>query len=411
MLRQLSFKWLVVLTTVFVFAAACGGDDPTATPAPTSTPTAVPAPTATLAPGVPTPTPRPATPTPVAPVATPTPSFDAEAYFKGKTIRLVSISPPGGGTDAQARVLAALLKGFIPGKPRIVVSDIARVAGYNYVYNQKPNGLTMMYKASPGFERQLAPDAEFKLNEFELVAAVGISPPIWVSKGPVPYTTMADAIGKTDHTFRFAEAVGGQEELLGNPLTTSFLCSRLRLQCEALPVASAGTNSQLLMFDRGEINSNLRGSLYWNLATLRPGQVASGEYKGLLAAGNPAIGVPPHPESDAVIPFAYNMLTSQKDKDDFALVSFPAALFNKALAAPPKTPEHILDVYVNAFKAAVADDEFASTLSNVTGYDVRTNTIYRDDIQPIYSDTYDLFFGNQDRYKELQKELYPIWER
>jgi hypothetical protein len=411
MLRQLSFKWLVVLTTVFVFAAACGGDDPTATPAPTSTPTAVPAPTATLAPGVPTPTPRPATPTPVAPVATPTPSFDAEAYFKGKTIRLVSISPPGGGTDAQARVLAALYGKFIPGKPRIVVSDIARVAGYNYMYNQKPNGLTMMYMSSVGFERELQPGAEFKLNEFELIAAVGSTPGTWVTKGPIPYASLADAIGKTDHTFRFAEAVGGEEELVGSPLITSFICSRLRLNCEALAVADGATNSQMLMFDRGEINTVMRGGTYWNLPMLRPGEVASGEYKVMAAVGYPGQRRPPHPESDAVFPDVYDMFTSQQDKDDYALLAYWRSLFTKALAAPPKTPQHILDVYENAFKAALADDEFAGTLSRVTSLDVRNETVYSDVIQPIYRETYDAFFGGQPRMQELQKELYPMWER
>ena len=274
--RVIGKWWLGASVMLLLLLGACGSDEPTPTsqPAPTAT--------ATVRPGDPTPTPVPATATPT---ATPAPAFDAEAHFKGKTIRLVSISPPGGGTDAQARVLAALLGKFIPGHPRIAVSDIARVAGYNFVYNQKPDGYTLMYKASPGFERQLAPDAEFKLYEFKLIAAVGVSPPIWVATGDAPYTTLADAIGNTDYTFRFAEAVGAPIDLVGNPLTTTFLCARLRMQCEALAVADAGTNAQLLMFDRGEINSNLRGSLYWNLATLRPGEVAAGEYKGLVAAG------------------------------------------------------------------------------------------------------------------------------
>lgn len=345
------------------------------------------------------------------PTPTQEPAFDAEAYFRNKTIQLVSISPPGGGTDAQSRVLAALFGKFIPGNPRITVSNIARVAGYNYMYNAPPDGYTLMYKASPGFERQLAPDAEFKLNEFELIAAVGVSPPIWVATGDTPYETLADAIGQTGFTFRFAEAVGSPEDLIGNPLTTTFLCSRLDLQCDALPVAEAGTDSQMLMFDRGEINSNLRGSLWWNLITLRPGAVAAGDYKGLAAAGNPAIAVPPHAESNVVIPHAYNLLTSAEDKADFALTSFAAALFNKALAAPPGTPDHLLEVFVQAFRDALLDAEFADTLSDVTGFDIRTDSILRDEIEPVFDETYDVFFGNQDRYAELQNELYSYWER
>jgi len=391
MTRNPVARILAVMSTgllLIVLAAACGSD-------PTSTPTTGPAQGNTQE-----------------PTATPsTPDFDAEAYFKGKTIQLVSISPPGGGTDAQSRVLSALWGKFIPGNPRISVSNIARVAGYNYMYNADPDGYTLMYKASPGFERQLAPDAEFKLNEFKLIVAVGVSPPIWVSTSAVPYNTLSEAVGKTDFTFRFAEAVGAPIDLVGNPLTMTFLCDRLQLQCEALAVADAGTDSQMLMFDRGEINSNLRGSLWWNLATLRPGAVAAGDYKGLTAAGNPSLGVPPHPETNVTIGHAYNLLTTEQDKDDFALTSYPAALFNKALAAPPKTPDHIVAVFEQAFRDALADDEFADTLSDVTSLDVRNDSVFRAEIEPVYLDTYDRFFGNQERYSELQEELYTYWER
>ena len=98
--------------------AACGGEDPTPTPRPTNTP--VP-PTATPLP-TPTPTPVPPGVTPPPPTATPTPApvepstpvdpdFDAEAYFQGKTIRLMVGYNPGGGTDAQARFMSRAWRG------------------------------------------------------------------------------------------------------------------------------------------------------------------------------------------------------------------------------------------------------------------------------------------------------------
>lgn len=400
MSRYVRSKLLAVLSLglVMALATACGGD---ATSTPTQASGNTPTPTTATSEGD--------TPEPTATTAAPD-DFDAEAYFRGKTIQLVSISPPGGGTDAQSRVLAALYGKFIPGNPRISVSNIARVAGYNYMYNADPDGYTLMYKASPGFERQLSPDAEFKLRDFPLIAAVGISPPIWVSTDEVPYDTLSEAIGQTGFTFRMAEAVGTAVDLTGNPLTATFLCDRLQLECDHLAVAEAGTDSQMLMFDRGEINSNLRGSLWWNLATLRPGAVGAGEYKGLTAAGNPALGVPPHPEVDVEIGHAYDLLTSQEDKDDFALISYPAALFNKALAGPPGLPDHLIAVFEQAFRDALEDEEFVTTLSDVTSLDVANDTVFREDIEPVFQDTYDRFFGNQDRYAQLQEELYPYWE-
>ncbi|HCH35562.1 MAG TPA: hypothetical protein DEU64_02745, partial [Dehalococcoidia bacterium] len=125
----------LVLALVLI---ACGGDDPTPTPKPAATATPVPAPTATPKPGV-TPDPT-ATPTP----APKEPEFDAEAYFKGKTIRIMVGFNPGGGTDAQARYMSKAWPEFIPGKPRIVVTNMTPVlTERNFVWNSKPDGLTL----------------------------------------------------------------------------------------------------------------------------------------------------------------------------------------------------------------------------------------------------------------------------
>ena len=127
-----------------VILAACGGEDPTATPRPAATPTpdammedkAEPTPTpeammeATAEPApdtsgstgpapTATPVPRPtATPLPV------DPGFDAEAYFGGKTISMMVGYNPGGGTDAQGRFMSRAWSKYIPGSPRIVVRNL-----------------------------------------------------------------------------------------------------------------------------------------------------------------------------------------------------------------------------------------------------------------------------------------------
>ena len=141
--------------------AACGGEEPTATPRPAATPTptaamteAEPTPTAVMTEqATPTPLPpgvtaAPATPTPtVRPTATPLPvdpGFDAEAYFKGKTISMMVGFNPGGGTDAQARFMSRAWSEFIPGNPRIVVRNLTpNVVQRNFVWNAKPDGLTI----------------------------------------------------------------------------------------------------------------------------------------------------------------------------------------------------------------------------------------------------------------------------
>ena len=131
-------RWLAaacITAAVPAALAACGAEDPTATPRPTATPvpTAMaesPTPTPAEAMMEATPTPMPvaratATPTPrPAPTAPPAPAgFDAAEYFGGKTIRIVANSSPGGGTDTQGRVMAAFMQRYIPGNPRVVFTN------------------------------------------------------------------------------------------------------------------------------------------------------------------------------------------------------------------------------------------------------------------------------------------------
>ncbi len=154
----------VLVTVVTVLAAlllglvaACGRDDPTpiatSTPSPTptegDTPTATP--TATLPPGVtPTATPTPGdsmTPgvTPTA-TATATPARDFDAYFAGKTIKIISTYSPGGGNDTVARSYALFAPNHFPEGTKFIVQSIPGGNGNkgSSVFAQAdPDGLTL----------------------------------------------------------------------------------------------------------------------------------------------------------------------------------------------------------------------------------------------------------------------------
>ncbi|MEE9290928.1 MAG: hypothetical protein V3U99_07910, partial [Alphaproteobacteria bacterium] len=82
--------------------------------------------------------------------------FDAAKYFKGKTIRLVVDFKPGGGTDIQARYFAQRWGKFIPGNPNLQVNNlIPNPAGRNYVWQSKPDGLTLSFVSSASVGRKM----------------------------------------------------------------------------------------------------------------------------------------------------------------------------------------------------------------------------------------------------------------
>src|SRR5215472_10786798 len=75
--------------------------------------------------------------------------IDPATYFKGKTITLIVDFKPGGGTDVQARYFAARFGKFIPGEPRIVVTNLFPIpAGRNFTWNAKPDGTSISFLAA-----------------------------------------------------------------------------------------------------------------------------------------------------------------------------------------------------------------------------------------------------------------------
>ena len=176
---------------------ACGGSDPTPTPRATATP--IPAPAATATP-IPTPTPLPpgVTPQPTptsapAPQATPTPTsvpppvgFDAEEYFGGKTIRIITGTSPGGGYDVFSRLVAAVVERYFPEDTRLVVQNLpgaGQYRGLRAVLDSEPDGLTIGPVHSRWFQRQtiVGDIPNFDLEEIYILG----SPSFTIGSGDV----------------------------------------------------------------------------------------------------------------------------------------------------------------------------------------------------------------------------------
>ena len=367
-------RGLVLGITMMVLLSACGGDDPTPTPAPTNTPTAVPTPTATLAPGVPTPTPAPPTPTPKAtptPEATPTPSFDAAEYFKGKTIRIVANSNPGGGTDAQGRVMSAFMSKWIPGNPRIVFSNNGnKPLEYIYSGTEAPkDGTYISWNSTAqlafGFEEATK---YIKRSSFQFLGSTIDPTRSWMTYDPVG-NLGAEAATKCLWDFAGQETTGGgqhgafylADEISdiseGNPLFTAwaYTLEQLRAPFRYFAFDTVDTNAVLTMWARGDINTTVRGSLWYRFPMEQPDWLPSGMMRvyagmgpGELKAnswGEPHCGsvVDHYPSAEAL--------------EIYQTIMNPPLYVSKSLWLPPGTPDHIADALSTAFQTAFENDE------------------------------------------------------
>ena len=81
-----------------------------------------------------------------------------EASFRGKTVRMIVGSVPGGITDVGARMIARFIGKHLPQNPTVVVQNIPAangIAAANYLYQQvSPDGLTFL----AGSSSQVTPD-------------------------------------------------------------------------------------------------------------------------------------------------------------------------------------------------------------------------------------------------------------
>jgi tripartite-type tricarboxylate transporter receptor subunit TctC len=76
-----------------------------------------------------------------------------EAFYRGRTIRLLIGSNVGGGYDAYARLLGRHIGKVIPGRPAIISSNMSDAGGntvLNYVYTVAPRDGTVIAAPSPG---------------------------------------------------------------------------------------------------------------------------------------------------------------------------------------------------------------------------------------------------------------------
>ena len=103
------------------------------------------------------------------------PASAQDAFYKGKTVRVIVGASAGGGYDTYSRTIARHMGKHIPGNPAIIVDNMPG-AGFlisaNYMYKvAKPDGLTIGHFIGGLFLQQLLgkPGVEFDARKFEYI--------------------------------------------------------------------------------------------------------------------------------------------------------------------------------------------------------------------------------------------------
>lgn len=106
-------------------------------------------------------------------------ALGAGSFYKGKTLTIIAGYRPGGGVDANARLIARNIGRFIPGKPDVIVKNMDGAGGgiaANYVYNKaKPDGLTISTPGRDWILRGLLkdPGVRFEALKYTFIGSPG----------------------------------------------------------------------------------------------------------------------------------------------------------------------------------------------------------------------------------------------
>lgn len=287
--------------------------------------------------------------------------------FKGRTIRLIVDFKPGGGTDIQARYFASNWSKFLPGNPRIRVSNIfPNPAGRNFVWKSKPDGLTLDFVASPSVGREfIDPNARFETEKFVQIGSHAKRDVVLLVRGTVPYKSLKDAKGG-NVPIVLAEPIAAPTDLDGKLLAVGMLSMWLDAPLKIATVARSGTADTLLMLERGDVNAYLAGSQWYALPKLRPGWFKDGYLKPIADLGHPDTPSIPNSEISMTVPNAYTWLTPEQ-KELWEGIVLPEVISGKGVIAPPGTPADITKALREAYEAAVKDPEFAKGLEKIQG--------------------------------------------
>jgi len=283
----------------------------------------------------------------------------ADDFYQGKIIRLIVGSGEASGVDILARVAARHLSSHVPGRPTIVVQNMAApesIAAANYVYNvAEPDGLTIGAGSSGLFSRAISqPNVRFELNKLTWIANIYSATVVFWMRTDFPCQTF-ETISRCPQPLKFGATARGST---GYGLVPELLKDAFKLNMDII----YGYRNAELAVERGEVHAS-GGDLIGFMGG-RPRQLLEeGKVKVLLqVAGRRDADLDKLnvPWSMDVIPEAHKKL--------FVMVN-PILDLARPYFAPPNVPTDRARILQTAFARMANDPDFRAEVKRVARID------------------------------------------
>lgn len=266
------------------------------------------------------------------------PAASADSFYKGKTIKVIIRSAPGGGNDFYGRLLGRHMPKHIPGKPEVLPQNMPGAGGIvatNYIANRaKRDGteIGILPRDLPITQRVGATGVKFDVRTMVPIGSAASSVAVYAlaAKHPVDSLSELKTFGKT---VKFSATGRGSGSFQRPTL--------LALDGFPTEVISgySGTDERLLAIARGEVQGT--SSSYGSLKQA----VKDGEIKVIGRLGK-------HPDlKDAETP---RQVLSKKLKPLASLLTAPLVAGRPFFTAPG-VPKDRVQILRAAFKKALHD--------------------------------------------------------
>ncbi len=286
----------------------------------------------------------------------------AAEFFKGKTIKLIVGTNPGGGYDTYARVIAKHIGRNIPGNPSIIVQNIpgaGSLIAANYLYNvSKPNGLTMAMLISGLVMEQVMGEKamKFDIQKFHWIGAPSVGMPACVIMGFTGLKTLDD-IMKSKKKLNFGAAGSSTREQAR--ILRDFVRAPIK------PVLGyGGTAGIRAALERREVDGACWQWVSMKI-TARHMLDAKGDDKMIPFLMQ---GKSPDPEVKD-LPQYMDIIEGKENRAAFRAWMGQYLLY-RPFALPPKTPKDRVNTLRKAFRDTLKDPKFLA-LARKTKMDIK----------------------------------------
>ena len=246
------------------------------------------------------------------------------SFYTGKTIQVLVSSDPGGGYDAQARLLARHIGRFLPGHPSALVQNMPGGGGIvaaNYIYNVAPQDGTALGVVQRGVitaEVGGIPGVRFEVAKFTWVGNLASENSVLVGWHTAEVKTAADLFTKQ-------LIVGGtgatSDSEMGPKLYNAILGTKIKIIS-----GYKGSTDVVLAMEKGEVEGD---DWSWSNIKVKGEQYLQGRKINLLiqSAMERAADLPN-------VPTALELAKSDEDRQVIELFSAQKTIARPVFAGP-----------------------------------------------------------------------------